>query len=136
MSTLKFSDYRFDEYKELMKYDEDYHSNKLMSTHSDNVRDEFRARHYNRFKDMGRLNKYKTYKFYNNGETLTVDEFKHNVRGRSLKKFISNSKKDCTLDHVEYGLPLPLTKHCKLVGVVDVKKRHARPDPDRIYEKD
>jgi len=137
MSELKFSDYRFDEYKPLMRFSEDPFTNKLMSTHSDNIRDEFRNKNYNRFKDMGRLGKYKTYRFYNNGEELTVDEFKHNFRGRSIRNLLKRYKQNShRVNHVEYGLPLPVTKNCKLVGVVSIKKRHPRPFKDREYHKD
>jgi len=135
MSQLKFSDYRFDEYKDLMKFSEDPFTNKLASTHSDNIRDEFRNQHYNRFKEMGRLGKYRTYRFHNDGDKLSVKEFKHNLRGKSLRQLIKTCKESPST-HVECGLPLPITKHCKLVGVVSIKKRHPRPFKDRVYEKD
>lgn len=106
-----------------------------MSTHSDNIRDQFRCSLFNRFKDMGRLTKYSTYKFFNDGDALVVKEFKHNFRGRSLRGLI-NGQNRSSKDHIEYGLPLPITKHCKLVGVVDIKKRVGRPFKDRVYEKD
>lgn len=118
-----------------MKISSDSFDNKLMSTHSDNIRDQFRTAHFNRFKDMGRLSKYKTYKFINDGIRLTVKEFKHNFRGRSIKRIIKTSKTS-ELDHIEFGLPLPITKNCKLVGVVDIKRRVSRPDKKRVYEKD
>jgi hypothetical protein len=64
-----------------------------------------------------------------------VKEFKHNFRGRSLRNIIRGSKTS-KLDHIEYGLPLPVTRNCKLVGVVDIKKRVPNPSKNRVYEKD
>jgi hypothetical protein len=84
---------------------------------------------------MGRLNRFKTYKFENDGTKLSVKEFKHNFRGRSLRSIIRGSK-TTKLDHIEYGLPLPVTRNCKLVGVVDIKKRVPNPSKGRVYEKD
>lgn len=39
LKTLKFSDYRYDYLLKDMQYDGDLFNNKLLSTHSDNLRD-------------------------------------------------------------------------------------------------
>lgn len=113
---------------------EDSFDNRLLSTHSDNVRDEYRNRHYNRFKGMGRLNRYSTFDFVNNGEKLEVKEFKHNMRNVKLKKVIAKCKKEPD-KHIELGLPLPITKDCHFLGVLKGSPRRVFSQR-RTYEKD
>jgi hypothetical protein len=117
-----------------MKISEDAFDNLLLSTHSDNIRDEYRNKHYNRFKTMGRLNRYETHRFINTGEKLEVLSYRHNLRGRSVSRLIEEVKKS-PKEHIKLGLPLPITSDCHLVGVVKGKTRRST-SVKRTYEKD
>lgn len=108
--------------------------NLLMSTHSDNIRDEFRNKKYNRFKDMGHLTRFRTYEFLNSGENLYVKTHQHDFRNIKVKDIIQKYSKD-NENHVKYGLPLPITKDCQFLGVVKGKARRSTSH-SRIYEKD
>jgi hypothetical protein len=74
----KFSDYRLDYLKKDMCISDDSFDNRLMSSHSDNLRDKFRHRNFNRYEDMARLGRYNTYEFINNGDELKVNKYTHN----------------------------------------------------------
>jgi hypothetical protein len=130
----KFSDYRRDYLHEELCISDNNFDNKLLSTHSDNIRDEYRNKVLNRFSTMGRLKRYSTYKFINDGEKLTVQKFKHNMYKKSFRQIISSVKAQPD-KHVELGLPLPITKDCHLIGVVDSKARRSYSQ-SRTYEKD
>jgi hypothetical protein len=130
---LKFSDYRYDYLLDKMKYDDDPFSNLLMSTHSDNIRDEYRNKHYNRFSNMKKLSRYNTYEFVNDGEGLTVKSYKHNMRGRSVKDLIRKCYDSD--EFLKLGLPLPVNKDSHLLGILKGKPRRSS-SRKRIYEKD
>lgn len=108
--------------------------NKLTSTHSDNIKDKYRNKHYNRFNTMGKLEKYKTYEFINDGSDLIVKEYNHDMRKIKLKDLMKKCKSENK--YIENGLPLPLTPHCKLIGVVDSKSRKSFVNKGRNYLKD
>lgn len=129
-----YSDYRSDYMKDVMKISNNRFDNLLLSTHSDNIRDEVRNKYYNRFDDMGRLSRYRTYEFINNGENLEVVSYKHSMRTKSLKSIIKRAKRNMA-KHVKFGLPLPLTKDCQLIGVANKNPRRS-VSRKRTYERD
>lgn len=134
---IKFSDYRYDEYHDDLCPLGTQFDKKLMSTHSDNLRDEYRNISYNRFKNMGKLTKFSTYEFINNGENFELKSYKHNFKKINLKNYIKNLSDDAlTVNHIKYGLPLPINDHCKLVGVVNGKRRKGYTNLMRKYEDD
>lgn len=136
LNKSEFSDYRLDEYRDCMKLNDNKFDNKLYSTHSDNIRDEYRNKKFNRFKSMGRLRRYNTYEFINDGNGLSTVTYNHDASGRKFKDIIKKTRsQDMMKNHVKYGLPLPITKNCKLVGIVRGRRRNSRAKP-RSYEKD
>lgn len=131
----KFSDYRYDEYYDDICPFSSHFDRKLFSTHSDHIRDKYRNYLRNRYLNMGKLTKFSTYSFENDGENLNVREFKHNFKKISLKKFLSDVKSSNTLNekHLEIGLPLPLTDNCEFSGVVNGKRRKGYTNKLRQY---
>lgn len=110
-----------------MKISSDTFSNRLISTHSDNIRDERRNRYYNRFTDMARLGRYRTHEFVNDGDALTVKSYKFNHYHRNMSKFLKKTSAEdlSSQDFVRKGLPLPITKDCQFLGVVNGQKRRS-----------
>lgn len=136
MNELEFSDYRLDEYRDCMKLNDNPFDNKLYSTHSDNIRDKFRNKKFNRYKTMGKLRKYNTHEFINDGEKLITKSFEHDKSGVKIKDIIKGAKEEGMLEsHIYHGLPLPITKNCKLVGIVRGRRRRTG-SKIRNYERD
>jgi hypothetical protein len=68
---------------------------------------------------MGRLRRYKTYEFINDGEEPIVKSYKHNMSNIKMKDLIKRYHKGLnTTEHLKLGLPLPLNKDSKLIGVI------------------
>jgi hypothetical protein len=133
----KFSDYRLDYLKKDMCISDDSFDNRLMSSHSDNLRDKFRHRNFNRYKDMARLGRYNTYEFINTGNELKVNKYTHNHWNKNMSMFLKPTSKESIRSgqFIKDGLPLPSTKDCQFLGVVSGRKRRSRSHM-REYEKD
>jgi hypothetical protein len=116
---------------------DDSFDNRLMSSHSDNLRDKFRHRNFNRYKDMARLGRYNTYEFINNGNELKVNKYAHNHWNKNMSMFLKPTSKESIRSgqFIKDGLPLPSTKDCQFLGVVSGRKRRSRSHM-REYEKD
>lgn len=133
LNKSKYSDYRYDGYLPEFKT-EDNLRNRLMSCYSDNIKDSIRNKNYNRFKTMGKLSKYNTYKFVTDDRNFKIKKYKHNMKRKTIKQLINKYHKNSLL-HIESGIPLPITKHSKLVGILEGKQRTSKSFSNYIYNK-
>lgn len=105
----------------------------FLCTINDNHREKERNRRFNRFNTMGRLKKYNIYKFETKDGKFYDNGVRVNKRSESLKKLISTAR---TKGFEEAGLPLPVNKYSKPVGVIRDDMTISNNRRPRVYERD
>ena len=107
-----------------------------LCTINDSRRERLRNSLVNRFNIMGRLKHVKISKFETVGEKFINNEVTFNHRRTSLKTLIKKIK--CGGHYEDVGLPLPINKFSRPVGVIRDDMRDKRPYKikNREYEKD
>lgn len=90
---------------------------KICSTFSDNLKDEWMNSLVDRFDFMGRARDYKRYRNVMEGGVLRTEKRWVRIKYKSIKRMVSKYKSSVTQHDYWNNLELPVNKVCRIIGV-------------------
>lgn len=103
----------------------------VLMTSSDNIKDGYLNKKFNRFTTMGRVRNYNKYHSYFGSNYVETKSRRILAKNRSVKEMIDSNRGSFNYDN---DLPLPLTKNSRLVGVYNLTNKnkffHKDCEPD------
>lgn len=107
-------------------------TNRILSTTNDNIRERERNKKINRFHTMDKVRKFNIYDFKQINDKIVETRKKVDLTKVNIKRLINKVKfKD---NYTDYGIPLPITKNSKIIGVFRGHKQMTKKS--KKYNKD